>query len=588
MKKPTVEIETLLPDNLKYELKQPGAKQKVVDLIRESKEAQVKLLDPETFYKQMNTPNHSRVHEFLQKVEEGKSDLKISENHLSYVMEYSTTEENRQRFRKFNSIEQLKDIVSTAKGSTQKFISLKEQALFKAVNKFKGKEDFFDSTDSTASATSSFPVRVEYSPILGSPFFKQLYLYDYLLMHSKAFWYRNYSGIAKAIVDMTRNFVIGKGFSVSIEDDKANDAWKRYEDRSKIHDKIRLWCDEATTFGELMIKKVMGPQGLDHITVDPSTIWEIVTDPQNITDVKYYHQQYNTQYQIYTDGVVPSSEYVVQQIPPQLMRHYKLNVSSYEKRGRSDLLAPMLYMKYFEDYMTSDLIRKKNESAFIWDVEIDGSDEDVAAYINQTSSIVDVPPGSENVHNKAIKRTPLSPQFSARSPEDTAKTIVAYIAMSTSLPAEYLAFAGSMSKASALVKTEPATKKMEERRLYLENILRDIFKDVMISEGLDPMTRVEFNFPEIIEEDRTSKITDVYTARDMGSFTHRRASEIVAKELNVTNYDFDKEMEKIEEEKKANDMFLDPGPLTQDKNIDDTKGNRNFDRSAARDQNTKL
>src|SRR5208337_2188589 len=127
--------------------------------------------------------------------------------------------------------------------------------------------------------------------LLGTPFFKQMYLYDRLLMHSKTFWYKNYSGPAKLIINIIRNFVIGEGFSVSISDKKAEAAWEAYEKRSNIHEKVGVWCDEAVFDGNLMIEKKFRPDGIVHESIDVSTIWEIVTDPENISDVKYYHQQ---------------------------------------------------------------------------------------------------------------------------------------------------------------------------------------------------------------------------------------------------------------------------------------------------------
>jgi hypothetical protein len=106
-----------------------------------------------------------------------------------------------------------------------------------------------------------------------------------------------------------------------------------------------------------MIKKIPGPKGITHKSFDPSTIWEIVTDPENISDIAYYHQQYNTQYQLYATKQDPVSKYIINQLPPELIIHGKVNVTPYEKRGRSDLLAPLLYFKYYEDFMQAKLIR---------------------------------------------------------------------------------------------------------------------------------------------------------------------------------------------------------------------------------------
>jgi hypothetical protein len=96
---------------------------------------------------------------------------------------------------------------------------------------------------------SGFQTRPEFTPIIGTPFYKQMYLYDYWEMHSKCFWYSNYSGIGKLIVDITRNFVMGRGFNVSVKSQKHQDAWDKYAERSNIFEEARFWCDDLTKFG---------------------------------------------------------------------------------------------------------------------------------------------------------------------------------------------------------------------------------------------------------------------------------------------------------------------------------------------------
>ncbi len=57
-------------------------------------------------------------------------------------------------------------------------------------------------------------------------------------------------------------------------------------------------------------------------------------------------------------------------------------------------------------------------------------------------------------------------------------------------------------------------------------------------------------FPEVMEEDRTSKLKDLATAQAVGAITHRRMAEQMAKELGFDDYDYDTEIEEIEREQK--------------------------------------
>lgn len=512
---------------------------------------------------------------------------------------------SKYKVRKITNKNQFVEAVKVSEKNAPKYMSLREQRVRAKFRKFSknmviekntmSREDgFFDGGGQAQTQTNSLPMKTEFTPLLSTPFYKQMYLYDYLLMHSQSFWAKNYSVLGKAIVDITRNFVLGTGYSTTIPDEGAQKAWEAFEERNQVAELARMACDELTSAGEIMTQKVPTPNGIMVKSIDPSTIWEIVTDPENIADVRYYHQQYMTQYQLYGDSKTPLTKYIINQIPADMVIHKRVNVTAYEKRGRSDLLPALIYCHYFEEYIQAKLLRTKLETNMYWDVEINGSDEDITNYINSTQSIVDLPPGSENVHNQNLKRTALTPTFSQVSNSEISKEIIGAAAMATSIPVTYLAsyLTGGSTKAGALVATEPVAKKMQERRLVIEAWLHELFEIAMIDAGLDPNSEVEFHFPELIAEDRSKKIADVYMAKSEGTYSHERASNIIAKELNDTTYDFESEMEKIKEEKsqQSQDSSLFPpmDPVTKDGEDPEEKDQRSFDRSGTRQDNKTL
>lgn len=59
---------------------------------------------------------------------------------------------------------------------------------------------------------------------------------------------------------------------------------------------------------------------------------------------------------------------------------------------------------------------------------------------------------------------------------------------------------------------------------------------------------LEMIFPEVYEEDRTAKIKDLATAQALGAISHQRMSEKIAKELGEESYNYDEEMEQIQQE----------------------------------------
>lgn len=575
--------------------------------LRSSHENEVKLSSPSEFFKKIDSPIESKLYNWTKQVQE-RAEEQLDLTHASKIVEVDNST-GKWRWRKVSTTKELKEILSRSDKAFNQYMITKEAAINKALRE---SDDFFGG-DFSGSGSGGVEVRPEYTPLIGTPFYKQMYLFDYWEMHSKCFWYSNYSGIGKMIVDMTRNFVMGNGWNVSFganpKDDLIkgydpgvyNDVWMKHCELSNLQEESRNWCDDLTKFGELMLKKIPGPTGLIHRSFDPSTVWEIVTDPENIHDIKYYHQQYNTQYQMYTAPGAPISKYIINQLPPQMVMHEKINITSFEKRGRSDLLAPLLYFKYYEDYMQSSLIRSKNEASFMWDVSIDGSDEDVNAYISGTESITNVPPGSEFVHNKSITRTALSPSFGARGQDETCNNILSYIAMAVSIPTTYFGtfqHGGGGTKAGSLVATEPVAKKMIERQKKMEALITKIVKEVLIYNKMNPNVPFEVNFPEIMEEDRTKKIQDIIIANQEGVISQRQKSHMIAKELKITNYDYETTQDEIADDLKTMSPFAMPGTppngignvpdLTNKMQPDDTGPGRALDRSDVKDKGMKF
>lgn len=596
-------------------------KQKGPDVISQWRgRGQTGVKTPDEFYADMQKPVASQAHEFFkgmreeqeklakQEIKESECKFEIAPGSKIILIDPKT---NKWKWATVNNAKEFLAWEDKSKGAVKLIENLRQAKVNDFLNKKKKtKEDFFsgsgDGVDSASfgppspQQTSGYEIKHEYTPLLGTPFFKQMYLYDRLLMHSKTFWYKNYSGPAKLIINIIRNFVIGEGFSISCDDDKAVKAWEAYEKRGQIQEKVRVWCDEATFDGNLMIEKKFRPDGIVHESIDTSTIWEIVTDPENISDVKYYHQQYPTQWQLFGTKDAPITKYIIRQIPPDLVHHIKFNVTSWEKFGRSELLAALLYLKYFDDYIGFKLQRTKSEAAYFWDVLVKGDQGAINEYIQSTISLVDITPGSENVHNEAIERKAVMPSLSHTGSDDVAKWILSYIFMSVGIPTSYagtLESTGS-SRASALVSTEPVTKAMEEKRNKIEDLLHRIWEDVMVDAGLDPETDVEFNFPELIVEDRSKKIQDLVTAHNNLVISHQTMSEIMAKELNISTYDYDDEQKEISDENINNPLLLkiidaedgiqsdgEGQDLTGDGKGAENQG-RTFDRDKARDDNT--
>lgn len=411
----------------------------------------------------------------------------------------------------------------------------------------------------------------DFVPLLGGPFNKQPYLYDYLRAHAYAFHEYHHHPFARAVIHITRDFVLGRGYRVDSDDQEALALWSAFEKVNNLEEMMEDIVKEGATYGENLIwwlpnsevnigyqdRPGQEPkQGLiPRIRmIDPSTCWEIVTFPEDIKRVLYYQLVFPTQYQIYTGSYagapVPTSKFIMQQLPADSVMHFKYNCMSNEKRGRSDLFPILGYLKWVRDCVNYKLIALKKQSAWTEDISVEGSQADIDNLAQSLQSLGEFEPaGSRFIHTDKITRNYLNTPMSGGGKDETLEWGINMIAAGSQIPVSYFGLAQSAgsTRAGAVVGTEPVAKKMERRQREVGRLLEALWRRFQDNYGKKG-TECTVTFPEIITQDRTAKIKDIKFSEDSEYICHNRAATMAAKELDADNYDPYDEMQKILQE----------------------------------------
>lgn len=472
-------------------------------------------------------------------------------NHLGIVVPYRIRYVEGQQYK--HAIESVKGAFESLSGRRERLENAKEKHLeaVKQLQKQGMLEDGFN-TD-VISRTYDVNQYTEYTPLYGGPFNKQLYIYDYLSMHAKAFEARNHNPIAKRIIDVLSQYSFGRRFKVRIKNARKKKVWDEFDNLNKIVHKLsEFWVREYLTYGELMVDKKMWQ------SIDPSTVWDIITDPDDISKVYYYYQSYSTAYQTFTGYSVRGEpgaknqapvEYIIRQMPANQVLHIKGNVVSQEKRGRSILFPILGWLKRIKDFYNARVIRAQLEASFIWDDTVDGNAGDVAAHAATYSSMP--LPASIFVHNKAVERKPMpaiESQGRGGQGGGISDDLLAFIATAVGIPKEFfnVSGAGSGNRATALVGAEPFEKVVEDLQAKFENLLLNIAEDVFIEAGVGyEKGDVEFTFPSVTKDTTSETIKNVATGETQGYITHQMAAEMYAAEMNITTYDYEEVQDQI-------------------------------------------
>ncbi len=320
----------------------------------------------------------------------------------------------------------------------------------------------------------------EYIPIMGGPYSKQLYLYQYLSMHAKAFEAYNHNPLAHQLVEMQTAFVLGRGIDHQCTNNDVDAVWREFCERTEFYSDLENIANDFWWQGELMMEFYDNDpeKGLtDYRMIDPSTVWEIVTDAEDIQKVFYYHQQYSTPMQQYVNNGQQISKYIIRQIPANDVLHMKLNVSKYEKRGRTDLFSVLGWLKRLKDLMNARVIKGQLEAAFVFDIEIKGGDAQVAQATMQLPDAFK--PGSNWVHNANAQMKPVASGIKANESQPDVAALINLIAVGFGVPAQFLGESGKGAKAGALLATEPGTKRFEKRQRMIEKLAQAVCDRVL-------------------------------------------------------------------------------------------------------------
>jgi hypothetical protein len=345
--------------------------------------------------------------------------------------------------------------------------------------------DFGDGSDRLGGAMGADRLlNAEYVPIMAGPFFKQLYIYDYLKMHATAFEMVNHSALAAAATKIMMRFVLGRGISFHVKHDKAREVWDEFTERNNYRDKLRQMARDLPWQGELMLRLYEKQRGFVTLRVlDCSTCWEVVTDPEDFEHVFYYHFQWPAPYQIWVSGQIPVTKYIIQQIPPTNIIHVKINVSSQEKRGRSDLMPAMPFIKRFNDFYSGQTLKAVLEANLVFKIKLKGDQADVDAFLANPALTELGPAGSTWIENEAVDLQPTSATLTAsRGSGGIGQQLAAIVAASMNLPNEYFnieAGPGGAARATALVRTDPAVKTIEDRQQILREQNERVYERVM-------------------------------------------------------------------------------------------------------------
>src|SRR3990172_5746466 len=387
---------------------------------------------------------------------------------------------------------------------------------------------------------------------------------DYVKNHKDCWEAYVENPLAKGYVDRLVDFVIKGGFQIVSEDEKTQE----------ICDEIMKdgWDDfqvqvarELAIYGEIFDRFFTGIDEVKTRLVDPATIKAIETNPEDVQEIiRYFHEYKRITYDD-EGNVKADAQNIVAQIDADEIIHIKINNVSTAKRGISDLLCNLKWLKRHKIVFTN-LVRRSNiQLSLVGEKIIKGpgvSSTTIGGYKksgdDSTSSVTGqrkertIQPGTWYVHspNLEYKFTPLPNDM--KGMVDLLKMLNKIICAGFGLSEHWLGDTSESNLATATSLELPILAKFERRQEVLKSFFRKHFEKIFELKGIE----ADFDVvaPELTEKDAIqfgNAIKSLCEGLVLAVTNEWISDESAAKTLGdyLDYFDsFDDEKEKIENE----------------------------------------
>jgi hypothetical protein len=278
--------------------------------------------------------------------------------------------------------------------------------------------------------------------------------------------------IARRIIDIQTEFVLGEGISVTSEDpnvdavlrrhwmhptnDWASKAFARFRD-------LRLFGEACWTVAETpgtgtVVLGVIDPERIARVVHDSVQVDEpdtIVIKSNIATGKEQFFKV--IRYDPLMDGFDAT-------LPPgyeALCFYFRINNVATATRGLSDLFGLIDYLDAIDQFTWSQTERARIANAMVWDITIKGGQQpDVDAEIKRIRTQQPTRPGGVNVHSDSIEWQLLSPNLGATEAETMIKILMRTVLGGAGLPEHYFAKGDETNRATAQEQSDPVIKRM--------------------------------------------------------------------------------------------------------------------------------
>ena len=323
--------------------------------------------------------------------------------------------------------------------------------------------------------------------------------------------------MGKQAIRLWTDYTFGTGMTWQVEDEGAKKALEGFWN-SKANQSIlsargqRKSSDKLLIDGEIFFAIFLGAKGEAKIRhIDPLEIIELITDPDDKEDVKFYRRQWSdTQGKphetIYRSTVNIKGEAAVD-IYGKSIKHndealvYHLTCNTITQRGNPLLLPALLWMKYNTKFLASRIGIMLALAKFAWKSKVKGG-QTAVDIIKAKTHEQEVAAGSHLVENLGVDTQPIKTESGASSAYQDGRMIKLQIAAAVGIPEQYFGDISIGNLATAKTVELPMMKMFQSYQKVWADTYQDIDEIILEHNQISSDNwYIDRDFPAIAPED---------------------------------------------------------------------------------------
>ncbi len=323
--------------------------------------------------------------------------------------------------------------------------------------------------------------------------------------------------LGKQAIRLWTDYTFGTGITWSMEDEPAKKVLEGFWD-SKANQAVlsargqRKSSDKLLVDGEVFFAIFLGAKGESKIRrIDPLEIDEIITDPDDIEDVRFYRRKWTdrqgkpheTIYRSTTNikGVATLDMHgkPVEKTDDALIYHLTYNTTS--QRGNPLLLPALIWMKYHTKFLASRIAVMLAIAKFVIKKKVKGGPAAVEA-IKAVTHGKEPAAGSEIIENLGVDTTVMKQETGAKNAYDDGRMIKLMICAAVGIPEQYFGDISIGNLATAKTVELPMMKMFQSYQAIWNDVYQDIDEVILEHNNISPdKWYVDRDFPAIAPAD---------------------------------------------------------------------------------------